>query len=250
MILNQAFGVDWDGDDNHGVSRNAIYDALVGLTLGGLSENNHGSLSAVSTSQHHVKTVANELNLADLNEKNYVSLTNYPVSSTGNIQTNFSGVNNFKLYNMIDPTADQDYCTKKYHDSTPIPAIIKEITGFVALDDFHSCAHATSCSIQGSWVCPYTSASWKVLIIFSSTVSERSKSGLLKVGKMAIGEVYDDNNALSEISDLYAITQNLIYNKVSAAFSLNKGDYVNFKWYNDENNGSGDLHIYHVSLYI
>jgi len=40
----------------------------------------HDNLTNVTTSQHHVKTVASELNLADLAEKSHVSLTNVTAS--------------------------------------------------------------------------------------------------------------------------------------------------------------------------
>ncbi len=54
--------------------------------------------------------------LADLGTKLYASLTSVPLNSGGVMQTNFAGASSFKLTNMVDPTANQDYATKKYHD--------------------------------------------------------------------------------------------------------------------------------------
>jgi len=82
---------------NHGVSRNALFDIL--------------------------SNIASIINLADLNERSYISLIGSPISDDGDLNKNLNGLDVRKLINMVDPVADQDYATKKYHDDNLPPAV-------------------------------------------------------------------------------------------------------------------------------
>ncbi len=62
------------------------------------------------------KTVAGDLNLADLAERSYNSLSSKPIGTAGKLTKILDGDNQYKLFNMIDPVDNQDYATKKYHD--------------------------------------------------------------------------------------------------------------------------------------
>lgn len=63
------------------------------------------------------KTVAGDLDLSDLNEKAYNSLTGRPLNTAGTMNKDLIGSALYKLTDMIDPTDDQDYCTKAFHDA-------------------------------------------------------------------------------------------------------------------------------------
>jgi len=75
-----SVSIDHDNLTNVTTSQHHVKTVASELNLADLAEKNHASLTNVTASQHHVKTVASELNLADLAEKNHASLDNVTTS--------------------------------------------------------------------------------------------------------------------------------------------------------------------------
>lgn len=234
LILDGAYAEGWEDDTLHGASRDAIRDALAGLTLLGLAERNFSSVI----------------------NRYYHYLADSPIDYEGAINLNLSGQDTYKLTNMINPTANQDYCTKAYHHANlrteldSFPFTITELSEFTLEQYWYNVLNSSTGGLLNFYIkAPETRADWKLEIFYGNSDVNKDIDFGLDLGKNGNEETISKSNIHNGIAIVLSnIDMDKRYTYNSAVFSANKADSIQGKIHKNEDEGAGNCYILGVNL--